>query len=266
LKQLKQFWDKFKTHIIYILVLCLLVCALSISVNKCSNVSREYRNNIEALNDTIKYYQDKHGNLVATKLAFESDINTLKLLNRHLYDQIDSLKLNKNNVAQIVYVDGQIENPKKDTAYIVSHDTISRGFSKDFNFNDKFRVLEGNVAYKNDSLNLNINKDIVNFDYTVAMDKDNKIYIKSTNPYVKYKEITGFTISKEKEKHWGLSAFTKFAYEPKHNDRFLDLGLSVDYTIKRFSIGPMIYYNYNFLNKDKTVYFGASAKMNILKW
>jgi len=262
----KNLWKKFKTHIVYILIICLLVLFLSVSVNRCSNVSREYRNNIEALTDTIKYYQDKHGNLVATKLAFESDINTLKLLNRNLYDQIDSLKLKKDKVTQIIYVGGQIENPQKDTAYVISHDTISRGFSKDFNFNNKYRVLEGNVNYKNDSLGVFINKDIINFDYTVAMDKDNRIYIKSTNPYVKYSEISGFTLPKEKEKHWSLNAFTNFAYEPRFNDRFWDLGLSLDYTIKRFSIGPMIFYEHNFLSKEKTVYFGASANLSVLKW
>ena len=73
--------------VIYILIICLLVAFVCVSVNRCTDVSREYKHNIEALNDTIKYYQDKNGNLVATKLAFESDIKTLKLLNKDLYDR-----------------------------------------------------------------------------------------------------------------------------------------------------------------------------------
>ena len=189
LDYLHKLWNKFKIHFIYILIILLLISFLHISVNKCSNVSNEYKHNIEALNDTIKYYQDKNGNLVATKLAFESDINTLKLLNKTLYDQIDSLKISHKNVSQIVYVNGSIDNANKDTIYKVLRDTINRGFNKEFNFNNEYRLLEGTVNYKNDTLGININKDIVNFDYTIAIDKNSKIYIKSTNPYVKYNEI-----------------------------------------------------------------------------
>ena len=85
MKLLNQFRKNFKMHIIYIFIICLLLSSLSVSVNRCSNTSWEYKHNIEALKYTIKYYQDKNGNLVATKLAFESDIKTLKLLNKSLY-------------------------------------------------------------------------------------------------------------------------------------------------------------------------------------
>jgi len=231
---LHELWIKFKTHVIYILIICILLGFLSISVNKCSNVSDEYKHNIEALNDTIKYYRDKNGNLVATKLAFESDVKTLKLLNEKLYNQIDSLKLNPKVISQIVYVDGTIDNGKKDTAYIVSHDTISRGFSKDFNFNNSYRLLEGNVNYKNDSLDLRINKDIVKFDYTLAIDKDNKIYIKSTNPYVSYNEISGFTVPKKKEKYWYTGPSFNLGYDPINNKITPTIGWSIGFGFIRW--------------------------------
>lgn len=224
-------WEKIKTHAIYIFIILVLMCALSASVSKCSSVSKEYKHNINALNDTIKYYQDKHGNLVATKLAFESDVNMLKNLNRDLYDQIDSLKLKKNKVAQIIYVEGEIENPERDTAYIIQHDTISKGFSKDFNFNDQYRKLEGNVNYQNDSLGVFINKDIIYFDYTLAMDKDAKIYMKSTNPYVKYNEMTGFTVPKQKQKRWSLGPSINFGYDPFQGKPSASVGISLNYGI-----------------------------------
>lgn len=224
-------WKKIKTHAIYIFIILVLMCALSASVSKCSNVSKEYKHNINALNDTIKYYQDKHGNLVATKLAFESDVNMLKNLNRDLYDQIDSLKLKKNKVAQIIYVEGEIENPERDTAYIIQHDTISKGFSKDFNFNDQYRKLEGNVNYQNDSLGVFINKDIIYFDYTLAMDKDAKIYMKSTNPYVKYNEMSGFTVPKQKQKRWSLGPSINFGYDPFQGKPSASVGISLNYGI-----------------------------------
>ncbi len=230
-KFINDVWSKVKTHLIYILIICLLAGALCISINKCSNTSGEYKHNIEALNDTIKYYQDKNGNLVATKLAFESDIKTLKLLNEKLYNQVDSLKLSKNNVTQIIYVDGKIENPKKDTAYVIKHDTISKGFSKDFKFNNKYRTLEGNVTYVPDSLRFKINKDEINFDYTLAMDKSNRIYVKSTNPYVKYNEISGFTIPKQKTKRWNIGPSVNIGYDPINNKATFSVGGSITYGI-----------------------------------
>ena len=227
-------WKKIKTHAIYILIICLLVGLLSVSVNRCTDVSREYKHNIEALNDTIKYYQDKHGNLVATKLAFESDIKTLKLLNRNLYDQIDSMKLNPKTVTQIITIGGEIENPQQDTAYVVTHDTIYKGFTKDFDFNNKYRLLEGNVDYHNESLGIHITKDVMYFDYTLAMDKDARIYVKSTNPYVKYNEISGFTVPKQKTKRW--------------------------------NIGPAIHGGYDILNRNWSVSAGISVTYGLIQW
>lgn len=215
-----------KKDVIYGLIIFVLLCGLSMAVNKCQNVSKEYRNNIEALNDTIHYLQDKNGNLVATKLAFESDIKTLKLLNEDLYNEIDNLKL-KNKIDNVTYFTGVIDNPEQDTLYIVSHDTISQGFSKDFAFNNEYRTLEGNVNYQNDTVGVSINKDQVKFDYTVAMDKDNHIYIKSTNPYVSYSEITGFTVPKEKKKRFYTGPSISAGYDPIQNKPSLTIGWSV---------------------------------------
>ena len=69
--------------VVYFIVILMLLGALGSSVQQCSQIKREYKNNIAALNDTIHEYKAKNGNLVATKLAFESDVKTLKLLNEN---------------------------------------------------------------------------------------------------------------------------------------------------------------------------------------
>lgn len=228
---LKWLWSKIKVKdVIYPIIIFLLIAALSFSVDRCSQIQHEYKNNIKALTDTISYLHDKNGNLVATKLAFESDVKTLKLLNENLYKEIDDLKL-KNKVKEIIYVDGIIENPEQDTAYVILHDTITRGFYKDFNFNNQYRTLEGNVNYQNDSLGINILKDQIMFNYTVAMDKDNKIYVKSTNPYVKYNEISGFTVPHQKRKRWSLGPSIGFGYDPIQNKPSVSAGVSLNYGI-----------------------------------
>lgn len=265
MKLLNRVWEKIKVHVIYIIIIVVLLFSLSISVNKCSNASKEYKNNIEALKDTIRYYQDKNGNLVATKLAFEAELKDIKLLNNDLYEKIKSLK-SKGDVTSAVYFGGIVENPQQDTSYIVSHDTIYKGFSKNFAFNNEFRTLEGRVSYLKDTVGVNIDKDEVKFDYTVALDDKNNIMIRSTNPYVRFNEITGFQLPKEKEKHWAFGAFGNFGYAPVDNDRYIDLGIFVDYRWKILSLGPIIYYQRNFATNNKAIYIGANLNVNILEW
>ena len=237
MSRLNELWKNFKSDLIYLLIIALLVCSLCLSINRCSNAGGEYKHNIEALKDTIKYYQDKNGNLVATKLAFESDIKTLKLLNEDLYNQIDSLKLKKDKVKEVIIVKGEIDNGKKDSSYVIKHDTISKGFDKTFNFNDKYRTLEGNATYKDDIFNININKDVIYFDYTLALDKNNRVYIKSTNPYVKYNELSGFTLPSYKRKPTALV------------------------------LGPSVGYGYDFTNNKfvPTIGFNITWGFNLLK-
>ena len=216
--------------LVYIGIIAALCFVLSISVSKCTSIRHEYHNNIKALNDTIHYLKDKNGNLVATKLAFESDVKMLKQLNEKLYNEIDDLKL-KGDIANVVYVDNYIDYPVHDTTYVVEYDTLYRGFEKDFSFNNDYRILEGNVKYHDDSLNVNINKDQVFFDYTVAMDKKNNIYIKSTNPYIKYTEISGFTVPRQRKKHWSLGPAVSVGYDPIQNKPSVNLGVSFNYGI-----------------------------------
>lgn len=254
-----------KKDIIYSLIILLLIACLSSSVKQCSNTRLEYKNNIAAFNDTIRYYKDKNGNLVATKLVFESDIKTLKLLNEDLYNQIKDLKT-KYDVTAGTCFSGVIENPQQDTVWVIQQDTITNGFTRDFAFNNDYRTLEGNVSYKNDTLGVNISKDQVLFDYIVVLDDKNNIMIKSSNPYVRYNQITGFQLPHEKTKRWSLDAFANFNYSSIDNDRFYDIGISLGYSLSKFTIGPQIYFEQNLVTKNKTFYIGGSLNLNILQW
>lgn len=208
----------------------LLIICLSTSIKQCSAIKREYIDNIEILNDTIEYYKAKTGDLVATKLAYESDIKTLKILNEDLYKQIDNLKI-KNKVKDVVYVNTDIVHELHDTTYIVNHDTIYKGFYHVFDFTDRYRELTGNIRYSNDSLNMNIDKDIVHADYTIAVDKNNKIYVTSDNPYIHYNEIQGYTIPKKKQKHWGIGPTINYGYDIKNNSQSISIGIGINYNL-----------------------------------
>ncbi len=219
--------------VVYFIVILMLLGALGSSVQQCSQIKREYKNNIAALNDTIHEYKAKNGNLVATKLAFESDVKTLKLLNEDLYNEIENLKM-KGHATNATYFSGIIENPEVDTAYIVLHDTISKGFLHNFNFNNEYRTLEGKVTYQSDTVGVRIQKDEIKFDYTVAMDDKNNIYITSTNPYVKYNQLNGFQVHKERQKRWSLGPAVSVGYDPIQNKPSLNLGVSLNYGLIRW--------------------------------
>ena len=209
---LKKWIFKITTKdIVYGIIVVLLICALGTSVSQCSSERQRYKNNIAALTDTIHYYKAKNGQLVATKLAFETDIKDLEMLNEALCEELDNLNA-KYDLVSGTHFGGVIEHEVHDTAYVVQHDTIQNGFSHDFAFNDEFRTLEGNVNYKNDTVGVKINKDEVYFDYTVAMDKKNNIYITSKNPHVKYNEITGFQVPKQKQKRWYIGPSINVGY------------------------------------------------------
>ena len=207
-KVVKFFNSIKKRDLIFGIIIVLLIGSLSMSISRCSDINAQYKNNIAALQDTIHYYKDVNGNLVATKLAFESDLKTLKLLSKDLYNEIKDLKA-QGNVTNATYFSGVIENEVHDTAYVVSHDTITRGFVKNFAFNNDYRILEGNVSYKDDNLGVNM----------------------STNPYVKYNEITGFQIPKQKQKRWSLGPAINFGYDPFQNKASASLGISLNYGI-----------------------------------
>lgn len=196
--------------VIYIIVILAMLGALASAVRSCKDNKSRYENNIEALTDSIKYLKSKSGEMVVKKTVFEiEDINELRQLNEQLYNEVQDLKnlVKLNNVTNATHFNGEIVNVLHDTTYIVQHDTIKNGFNHNFAFNDEWRDLEGNVNYADESLSMAITKDVTRFDYTVVTDKDNKVYIKSKNPYVKFDEFTGFTVPskvQKKAKHFGV--------------------------------------------------------------
>ena len=182
----KCVWNWIVTHItlkdlFYWLIIGIFIFVLSCSVRTCQNNSDRYDNNLHALKDSIAYYQSENGALVASKTAFESNIKELKLANGELYSELEDMKLRMKNISSAVHTKGEIDFGQRDTVYQVVRDTITNSFIQPFDYSNQWRILNGQVAYANDSLTIGIKNDKVIFDYTIAMDKDNHIYIKSNS-------------------------------------------------------------------------------------
>ena len=87
-------------------------------------------------------------------------------------------------------------------------------------------LLSGDVYIADGNLGLNIDKDIIKFDYTAAF-KNGQLYITSDNPYVQYNNITGIQVPKQRKKRWNLGIYGGF-------------GVHYDISSKRFGYGPQI--------------------------
>ena len=209
----------------YIVVLMLFI----VCVRQCSNnadVKEQMQHNIEALTDSVKHYRTISGDIATEKAILIGDIDLLKHTNDSLYHKVKELGIKKPD--QVVYITNEIIREKRDTAWKVRTPEMS----KTFDFSDKWRDLVGNVTLKDSILGLSINKDIVRMDYTMGI-KDGRVYISSSNPYVKFNEIQGITIPKTKQQHWhigptiGTGIGTDGVIRP-------NIGLSLTYSIISF--------------------------------
>ena len=210
------------------------IVLFSISARTCRENSIRSESNYHALVDSITYYQSQMGALVASKTAFESNIKELKLVNSKLYEEIEDMRIKLSKVSNAVHVEGKIDFGETDTIYLIQRDTIDNSFRQDFDFSNKWRLLNGTVAVNNDSMKMNISKDLVILDYTVAMDENNKIYIKSNNPYVLFDEISGFTVPKPKRTHFSIGPSVGVGYGVFNRKPDLFVGVNVTWNLFEF--------------------------------
>lgn len=201
---IKTYIKKYLIRILVILGFLLMIGITFDAIRSCQDYKDRNNNNVVALTDSIKYYKTKYGEVYVSKTLLEGDLNTLKIVNDSLYNTIKDMKLNKPTT--IVYIDNTIDNGAKDTSWTIPQipSQIDSVFypmiTKKFDFNNKYRELEGKVTIKDSTMNLNIEKDKVFVDYTLAVE-NNKVYVKSNNPYVQYNKIQGIELPKPK-KRW----------------------------------------------------------------
>jgi len=229
--------NKFKQQIILILIIIVLCINTIFTVKGCQQYKEQNNQNLIALTDTIKYYTTKTGDTYVSKEMLIGDLNTLKLVNDSLFKVIKEMKLKKPE--SVVYIENQIDNGKKDTVwqisdpiYIVKHDTLYENvdLTKEFNFNNEFRELEGNVSLKDSTLSLSIDKDKVFFDYTLAIE-NNKVYVKSNNPYIKYNNIQGIELPKPKKSIWGITVGPSVGYGYDFNGKKFGPTIGINATV-----------------------------------
>lgn len=187
------------------IIVLLLFISMCISMRQCISNKHLYDNNIIALTDTIKYYKGKNKELVASKTMLETSFNNIKYINDSLYNVLKSIGVK--NPDNVVYIETIIRDEKHDTMWV---DTTTSNIKKDFDFSNQYRTLKGYVFLNRpDTLGLSIEQNDVIADFTIAQ-KDNKMYITSNNPYIKYNNIIGIKNQSErktKTKRFGIGPY-----------------------------------------------------------
>lgn len=237
------FWNKNKYSIILGLVSILLLVFCTISIKQCISYKDMNNNNVVALTDSIQYYKTKNNELYVSKTLLEGDLSTLKIVNDSLYQTLKDMKIK--DPTAVVHFENTIDNGQKDTSWTIPpipsdvDDIVSNYpmITKQFNFNNKYRELEGDVTLKDSTLNLNINKDKVFVDYSLAIE-DNKVYIKSSNPYVQYNMIQGLTIPSVKKRKTSLVIGPSINYSYDLNNKAFgpSIGVSITYGLDILNI------------------------------
>lgn len=204
---------------------------ITLSINKCTYYKNVNDKNIIALTDSVKYYKGKYGNEVAKKTMIEIDCKNLQNINDSLYRMIQSMQVKKPDM--VIGGSTSIDNGNHDTVWVPTVTEItSKNIYRKFDFSNQYRELTGNVSYTNDTLGLYIEKDIMQFNYALAV-KDNVVYMTSDNPYVKFNSITGLTIPKQKkEKKFGIGPSVFGGYS---NKGFVyGIGIGLQYNLISF--------------------------------
>lgn len=234
--KIKSYLTIYKAEIIKYTIICALALLCVLSINKCSKYKYLNDTNITALTDTIKYYKSKSGSLVAEKTILSVDINLLKQLNDSLYNIIKDIKVK--NPDNTVYINTTIKDIIRDTCWLVKRDSIIYNNSyikKDFNFSDNWRTVQGYTYLKYDTLGTVISKNNVIADFAVVQ-KNNKVYITSNNPYIEYNNIIGITNSnniQQKQKRFGIGPYIGFGITHKL-DFVPTVGISLQLSVVQF--------------------------------
>lgn len=204
---------------------------MAISINTCQSYKHEYDHNLLCISDSLALYKSRTGQLVATKLAYETNIKDLKLLNSDLYDEISKLK---SKPVTATHITTTITNELHDTCYIIKSSDMVQGITEHFDYSNQYRTLSGQISYHPDTLEMKIDSDKVYVDFTVAMDKNNRVHVVSNNPYVQYNQISGFTIPKPRKKRFGIGPYFGAGIDVRTGKPNPQVGIGLSYNLIQF--------------------------------
>lgn len=188
---------------ILIIVLFLLLCGLIIYNATIKTELTTTQTNFLAIQDTIKIYKLKNGQLLYEKQGFILEKEELEKYIQVSEKTIDELE-NKldDKIALIAKLKSEI---KIDTLNIidsvfVKNDTV---FS-DFTYTDNWLYINGLTNCFDNNITTSIYTINMSVPITVGITENEKLLVTTENPYVTFTDIKGANLEKTKPKRWSL--------------------------------------------------------------
>lgn len=169
--------------------------------------SIRFQNNLLALQDSIKKTQNLVGEEMYEKLAFDTDIEELRLLNKTLYDEVKKLKGNVELISKMgITVSSSDTLYSKDSIIVIkeSTDTIGQTLSR-WDFSDSTWTISGGTIFNwKDSISQSyISNRTIKLDLITGIqeiDGQKKIFVRSDNPDIVVNSLSGAVLKKDKKK------------------------------------------------------------------
>lgn len=218
--------------------------------------TQKQKDNIEALQDSVRTVTTKNGDLQQEKLALQSDTTQLRTLNAELADELQNQKGKVEQLTQLVgELEGQLGDVETDSGIVVESRTSPVGLS-----NYKFtwsksdsgegwsKILEGyfivqaDSSYKPRIVENKITRDLLNmqiFTGIKTVDDKKTIFVRSTYPGLNFTDINGAVISEENEfgqtpSRWGIGVQLGYGYSVNSGLFEPYIGVGVTYSLIRF--------------------------------
>ena len=187
-----------KLHYYVIILLLIGVCAYL--YNDRNDITNRSERNIEASNDTIKYYKNKYGEVVASKLALEYTEKELKSKLSVKTDENKRLSESLKKYKKVIAVVESKQEVKIDTVYVPFKTPINCGFNKSFDINNdnyKLGLNISNLGFKLNYLELSNDQNTIIGWKGQGLFKSSKatVEITNSNPYFNQVEMKPIIIT-----------------------------------------------------------------------
>jgi hypothetical protein len=198
------FRDNWKNILLVVFFFIIIILVMSTT---CTNQKLgKAETNIKALTDTLHTYELKNGKLLYEKQGFIAEKKELEEYIGVKEKEVKEIEIRlKSALATIAKLQGLIH---VDTIHTVDSVEVlpDSTYNCHFNYNDRWLGLDGVTSiqldpFQSHTIINNINMEVP---LKVGTTKDDKWFVTSENPYVRFTSVEGANLEKVKAKRWSL--------------------------------------------------------------
>ena len=217
-------WNDFTSHIkdIAIVILVIICIVLLFSTTCASQKNAIYKNNIDALRDSVHTEQLKNGELMSSKQMLilekkqlEDYLGIAKKEIKEIEKKLDS------KIAYIAKLEGQIQ---VDTVRLVDSVYVKDStYYTQWTFKDQWLYLQGFTQFKDGTSVSQLNNLAMDVPLKLGITEDNQVFVTTPNPYVSFSSIDGAALNQPtKKSRWNIG---------------IQVGFGMQYDIHRNALG-----------------------------